>query len=554
MALTVGEVLALPVLAAGRPRVRVGGSGLDQEVRWVHVSELTEVAGTLGGGELILSTGMGLVEPGFDSRAYLRSLAEAGAVGLVVEMGQHVQTLPEDLVRAARSFRLPLVELAQQVRFVAVTEVVHARLLHEQYDRLRFSERVHEEFTALTLGSPTVAEVLERVVAVTGRAVVLEDLTHQAVSYAGGPGEEVLLGWGARSRRVPNETAAGGGPEGWVVTPVGPVGQRWGRLVVPERVVGGAESAGGGAGPDDDRDRVRLVLERAAEALTIVRLIDRDTRTVAEQARSGLLRDLVSSRRHDETELRARARALGLALRGVFVPVVAQVRDSSDAEGRDRLPGVEGPADVLAGVGADICTAALARAGLPGLVGRLAGGQAGVLLAAADRERAERAAARFATAAVAEAERLSAPPPVLATAEPANTLAAAGESLTEAVHVAQVAASMPGPIAGKLHRSADLGARGLLWWMRGDPRLQAFIEGQLGPILESGGSRADDDLSLLGAYLAANGSMTQLAERLHLSRPATYARVHRLEQRLGRRLSDPETRLSLHLALLAGSD
>jgi purine catabolism regulator len=45
--------------------------------------------------------------------------------------------------------------------------------------------------------------------------------------------------------------------------------------------------------------------------------------------------------------------------------------------------------------------------------------------------------------------------------------------------------------------------------------------------------------------------MTQLAEQLHLSRPATYARVNRLEQRLGRQLSDPETRLSLHLALLA---
>jgi purine catabolism regulator len=54
---TVREVLRLPVLAEGMPRVLVGESQLDSPVRWVHVTELLNPADFLEGGELVLTTG-----------------------------------------------------------------------------------------------------------------------------------------------------------------------------------------------------------------------------------------------------------------------------------------------------------------------------------------------------------------------------------------------------------------------------------------------------------------------------------------------------------------
>ncbi|WP_369070557.1 PucR family transcriptional regulator [Kineococcus terrestris] len=562
MPLTVADVLALPVVAAGDPRVVVGGPGLGAAVRWVHVTEQTDLTGLLGGGELLLSTGIGLGEPGFDAAGYVASLREAGAVGLVVELGRHLARLPAPLVGAAREARFPLVELTRAVRFVAVTEQVHATVLHQQYERLRFSERVHEAFASLATGGGTVAEVLDRAAALTGRVVVLEDPGHHAVAHAGASAADALRDWPARSRRA---DAA----EGWPTAPVGPVGARWGRLVVPERVAepvaAPAPSPSPGASAPAGPGQVRLVLTRAAEALTVARLLDPGAGDPAQHAAARLLRDLLRGRASEEEDLRARARALGLPARARHVPLA-----------------VHAPPPAEPGAVADAVAAVLARGRTGGLSGVVGPRLVGVLLAvpaeapgggggAADPARA--AADRFAAQLLREVRGRAAagppgaappvdpPAPVVAAAGTgaAGTLAAAGEGLAEAVHVARAAAGLPHRAPGTVHRAADLGARGLLWWLRGDPRLAAYVEEQLSPLLTGStgapdgpdGPGAGEQLELLRAWLEEGGSATRLARRLHLSRPAVYARVERLRARLGRPLDDPETRLSLHLALLA---
>ncbi|WP_134667221.1 MULTISPECIES: helix-turn-helix domain-containing protein [unclassified Amycolatopsis] len=45
--------------------------------------------------------------------------------------------------------------------------------------------------------------------------------------------------------------------------------------------------------------------------------------------------------------------------------------------------------------------------------------------------------------------------------------------------------------------------------------------------------------------------MTEFAKALNLSRPAAYSRLGTIERLLGVDLSDSDTRLSLHLAVLA---
>lgn len=44
MSVTVAAVLAHPTLRAARPVVRAGSRGLEARVRWVHSSEVLEVA------------------------------------------------------------------------------------------------------------------------------------------------------------------------------------------------------------------------------------------------------------------------------------------------------------------------------------------------------------------------------------------------------------------------------------------------------------------------------------------------------------------------------
>jgi PucR family transcriptional regulator, purine catabolism regulatory protein len=201
---TLAEVLDLPVLRAAAPRVRAGSAGLDVRVRWVHVSEQRNPAGTLSGGELVLSIGVAVADPSTDPAAYIGALRDTGAVGLIIELGQHVRALPTGLVQAARAVRFPLIELARTVRFIEVTEVVHAQILNSQYARMQFTQRVHDTFRTLTVESGEVSRVLTEAAALTGLPVVLEDLGHRALSFAGDfPAATLLMDWTARSRQVP---------------------------------------------------------------------------------------------------------------------------------------------------------------------------------------------------------------------------------------------------------------------------------------------------------------------------------------------------------------
>ena len=59
MTLTVGEVIDLPVLQAGRPEV-LSARRWDEQIRWVHVSDVADLSALLQGGELVLTTGAAL--------------------------------------------------------------------------------------------------------------------------------------------------------------------------------------------------------------------------------------------------------------------------------------------------------------------------------------------------------------------------------------------------------------------------------------------------------------------------------------------------------------
>ncbi len=123
-------------------------------------------------------------------------------------------------------------------------------------------------------------------------------------------------------------------------------------------------------------------------------------------------------------------------------------------------------------------------------------------------------------------------------------------SFLEASQVADVAAERPGAAAPPpFYRLPDLRLRGLLHLLRDDPRLQTFVERELGALLAC---EPDSDLlDVLAAYLAAGGNKAAAAKSSHLARPTFYERLHRIERILGADLSSAESRTSLHVALLA---
>ena len=114
--------------------------------------------------------------------------------------------------------------------------------------------------------------------------------------------------------------------------------------------------------------------------------------------------------------------------------------------------------------------------------------------------------------------------------------------ITEAVHTRILEAREKLP---------ELRLRGLLYQLRDDPRLRAFADRELGPLLAYDAAHGTGLVGDLAAYLEAGGNKVLAASRAHLARPTLYQRLRLIESLLRVSLADPESRASLHVALLA---
>ncbi|SED14968.1 PucR family transcriptional regulator [Streptomyces melanosporofaciens] len=518
--LSLADVLRLPVLAAGVPEVVSGHGQLSRPVRWVHVTELLDPASFLKGGELVLTTGMPLPEDPALVRRYVDELADIGAAGLVIELVRRYHRPPSELVRACLARDFPLVLLSRTVNFVEVTQVLHSLIVGSQVESLRRAQDVHDTFTALTLRGAGPEEVVDMAAEMSGHPVVLENLVHQAV-ICGSPGrgvEGALTGWERRSRATPSPDRTGlSGPEDWLVTAVEYRGERWGRLLMlPD---GAGHSA---VGPED-----AMVLERTATALTIARLT-RHTRW-ERRAQRTLLLDLVEQRCRSTGEARARAEALGVPVAGRRLMVVLV----SPGPGAGETTELE-----------DRLTDELGAAGAAVLVGAVPGDHIGVLLAlpAATpwRPLVER---------LSRSVRESRPDAVISVGSEVSELAQTARSFQQAARVAD--AAVPGTPDKAFHELSDIGLRQLLYALRGDVRLQEFVERQLGRLVDYDERHGTDLLPVLHTFLDAAGNKTVAAKRANLSRQAFYQRLHSIERVLGCDLESGEQRTQLHVALTA---
>ena len=535
---TVGQVLELPVVRRGLPRVVAGAGGLDRRVRWVHAAELVDIAHLLRGGELVLTTGIALPsdEPGLTR--YVDELASVGAAGVVIELVRRwSDRLPPAMVAAAERRSLPLITLARETRYVAVTEAIGSLIVDAQVTELRAAEQVHRTFTELTVSGAEPGEILREVARASGQPVVLETLTHHVLGYdaAGEDAADLLADWESRSARVATAGRTGyDEAAGWLVTVVGARGDDWGRLVL--------------VCPGEPTHRQIVVAERGASALALHRLVARDRDSIERQTHRTLLSELLAGT-PPAPDLPTRAAALGVPLLGRQLIGVAIRPSTLSSTTPTRTMAIQGVLRDLA----EASALAAQRAEVAALVGVVDDLGVRALVSLPVGVRADSVLPRLAREVHTTAAARSRVPPVVigvgTVVDGHGAIAQAHRTLAEADHVAESALSSPG--GRSYHRLDDVRLRGLLHLMRDDPRVTAFVRRELGPLLADGSVQNQRLLDVLRGYCAHGGNKSAAAAAAHLSRPAYYKLLARIEQLLGVSLNDPESVLSLHAALLA---
>ncbi len=495
MAFTLEDLLELPAVQGARPELSgaVDAAG-HRLVRWVHTSEIYDIAPLLKGGEALLTTGLGLVAlPAEAHRAYAAALARVGVTALLLELGRSLPAAPPALLDEAARVGLPVVLLHGVVPFIEVTEAAHAAILGAEIASLRAVAALRTGLVAAMADGPGVVGLTGALSQLTGRSATVSTAAGELVAGSGGPEDDP--------------------PGPGIDIVVG--GSAWGRLTL--------------SGPTDER--AQAALEAAAPLIAVE--VRRSPSGVSGRRLSAaqLLGDLLTGRYSSTGDLAARALGVGFVVRpgqGVLgcavrprsyrsaLPGWAQTVQESAARHLGSSIVAERGGQVL--LGAAVSRTGLRRqlADLTADLGAQLGGSGGVLVSAG---------------------------PLV------EDIPGLAGSLQAALDTAELAARMA--LAGDLVLTEDVALYQMLLTMTDDATLERFTSAQLGPLLAHDARTGAGLVTTLDTLFVVGLSKSRAAEALGIRRQTLYGRLERISQLLGGiDLEQREARTALDLALL----
>ncbi|HEY1330978.1 MAG TPA: PucR family transcriptional regulator ligand-binding domain-containing protein [Actinomycetota bacterium] len=505
MPLTVADLLKTPGLTL---RPAAGRAGLSNAIRWVHVSELEDPTPWLKGGELLLTTGMGVGATPARQRAYVRRLIEAGLAGLGFGLGFSHQKVPKALVDTAEQASFPVFEVPYVLPFIAITEAVFTRLVAEQYDLLQRSLEAEHTLTRAVLDGRGVSGIVAALTrAIDGWAILLD--LHGAVIA------------------IEPDSAGGFVKRLWTeLQSSRPEGPRFSLSLVDR----GQNIA---IQPVSAQGRVEAYLSVGKKEA-----LGQFDRIVVSHALSLLALELTKVRAVSETERRLRGDVLEQILAGTLGP--AEARRTLDRLGF----ALDRPVMVVAFAG-DVPPEAMARACEEALARQfeafLALGREDHVLVVVQPE----APGFLAGLRASVAERTT-----------GAVMAGAGspvphEQLLQGVREARYALQVCRTESRPQAEFADLGTYQLLLSLQDPDALRTFASSVLAPLDDYDEAHGGHLIPSLRAFLERNARWEAAASDLYVHRHTLRYRMRKVEELTGRDLASARDRMELFLALRA---
>lgn len=157
--LTVKDILNRETFNSAK--VIAGSKGLIRQVKWTHILEVKEFESLINGGELILTTGVGLQLDLPTQHKYLKSLIDKNAAGICIEIGTYFKEIPFELIQLANEHDFPIIIFEEIVKFVDITQDLHTHIINQHHQMLTQLDTLSRKFIGLSFAPNGILKILQ---------------------------------------------------------------------------------------------------------------------------------------------------------------------------------------------------------------------------------------------------------------------------------------------------------------------------------------------------------------------------------------------------------
>ncbi|WP_431027660.1 PucR family transcriptional regulator [Lysinibacillus sp. LZ02] len=219
-------------------KVIAGHKGLHRSVKWTHILEITDFDKFINGGELILTTGLGLQLEIDRQIAYVQNLIHHNAAALCIEIGHYFDYVPEQLIRIADEHAFPIIIFEKTVRFIDITQDLHAFIINQYQQTLTQLDSMSKIFMKLSLMPNGIMKILN----------VLHEHTNAHLFFIADESKNVYYPIEAKHSLLYMEQQCQNydstqslksiikGKEHYIILPVNGLGQVWGYLCLHSKL------------------------------------------------------------------------------------------------------------------------------------------------------------------------------------------------------------------------------------------------------------------------------------------------------------------------------
>lgn len=154
--------------------VLVGQNYIENVVEGVTVMEGPDIAKWIKGGEVILTSLYSIRNfTEKELKDFIAKLAEKRVSALIIK--KFSTEISNQLLKASEKYRLPIIQLPNEVPFVDVMYPIMGELFNNQVVKLQYYKEIHDRFTALSLAGKGIEQIIYTLEELIGNPVALFD-------------------------------------------------------------------------------------------------------------------------------------------------------------------------------------------------------------------------------------------------------------------------------------------------------------------------------------------------------------------------------------------